>query len=286
MLVGAFAILYGYAAWKPDRGDVAIAIGLTAKVAGPTAWLGMVVAGRAAPSLFPLILCTDIIWWLPLCWYLLRRSRWQATMIAWLSVVLHLAASLGLLAVAPGTELNTDLGQRHQWIVESTGLWVATWTLWSLSSLSLLAICSAWSIELHRATKRCAVIAGCVIIAIGVCFDLSGETVMIVQLTRHDLTLAGFSHAARTYQLLSPALANGVYCLGGFVLSCVAWGSGQLRGVIGVVGFAMWFAALILTLATLVNHAAVMTASGAAIMLLYLPWAAALGWRLRRSALS
>lgn len=285
-LVGAFAFLYAYAAWRPERGDIAIAIGLTAKVAGPVAWLGMVVAGRAAPSLFPLVLCTDLIWWLPFGWYLLRHSGWRGTTLAWYSVIVHLAASLGLLLVAPGTELNLDLGQRQQWIVGSTGIWVGTWAFWALSSISLLALCLAWSIELHRVTKRRAVIVGCAIIAMGVGFDLSGETVMIVQLARHDLTLASFANAARTYQLLSPAMANGLYCLGGFILSCIAWKSGQLRGVTGVAGFGMWFAALLLTLATLANQTVMMTASGAVIMLLYLPWAAMLGWRLRRPASS
>jgi len=278
-MVGAFALLYIFAAWRPDQGDIAIAMGLTAKIAGPAVWLGMVIAGRAAPSLFPLVLCTDIIWWLPFCWYLLRQSRWRSTVIVWLSVGLHLAASIGLLLVASGTELNEELDQRHQWIVESTGVWVGTW---SLSSLSLLAVCMAWSIELHRSTRHRAVIVGCVLIAIGVCFDLSGETVLIVQLMRRELSLTSFVEAARTYQILSPAIANGMYCLGGFILSYVAWQSGQLSGVIGVAGFVMWFAALLLTLATLANQTAIMTASGAVIMLLYLPWATVLGWRLRK----
>jgi hypothetical protein len=241
----------------------------------------LVAAGRQVPSLFPLVLCTDIIWWLPFCWYLLRKSRWRGTVIAWISVGLHLAASLGLLLVASGTELNPELEQRHQWIVDSTGVWVATWSCWALSSLSLLGLCWAWSIELHRATKYRAVIVGCALIAIGVCFDLSGETIMIVQLTRPELSLESFTEAARLYQLLSPAIANGLYCLGGFILSYVAWKSGQLRGVTGMAGFAMWFAALVLTLATLLNQATIMTASGVAIMLLYLPWATSLGWRLR-----
>lgn len=283
-MVGAFALLYAWAAWRPERGDVAIAIGLAAKVGGPVAWLGMVCAGRATASLFPLVMSADMIWWLPFCWYLLRGSRWRGTALAWFSVVVHLAASLGLLLVAPGTELTADPAQRQQWILESTGTWVAAWTCWSISSTSLLAVCLAWSIELRRRTQRRLIMVGCALIAMGVCCDLSGETVMIVQLTRHDLTLAGFSHAARAYQWLSPVIANGLYALGGFILSCVAWKSGQLRGATGAAGFVMWFAALILTLATLVNHTAIMTASGAAIMLLYLPWAATLGWRLRNTA--
>lgn len=280
-IVGGFACLYLFAAWRPDQGDIAVAIGLTAKVAGPVGWLGMVAAGHSVPSLFPLVLCTDIIWWLPFCWYLLRKSRWRGTAIAWLSVGLHLAASLGLLLVARGTELNPDWGQRQQWIVESTGIWVATWSCWALSSLSLLAVCWAWSIELHGSTGHRAVIVGCALIAIGVCFDLTGESIMVVRLTRGELSLASFAQAARTYQILSPAIANGLYCLGGFILSYVAWKSGQLRGIIGVAGFLMWFAALVLTWATLANQTAVMTASGAAIMLMYLPWATVLGWRLR-----
>ncbi len=279
--IGACGLLYLYAAWRPEQADVAIAVGLVSKMMGPIAWLGMLGLGRATPALFPLVVGGDIIWWLPFAWFLLRRTPWRKTVIAWFSVAAHLAASVGLLLVAQGTELNTDLAARQQWIVASIGIWVATWTCWSVSSLSLLAVCLAWSDTLRQPGKWRLAEFAAAIVAVGVCFDLAGESVAVTQLTRSGLSLPDFAFYARWYQWLSPLVANGLYPVGGIVLSCLAWQSGQLRGAAGVAGFAMWSCAIILTIATLVSQTAIMTASGALIMLLYLYWATSLGIRWR-----
>ena len=53
---------------------------------------------------------------------------------------------------------------------------------------------------------------------------------MIVRATRGDLAQAQFAAAMRHYELLGPAAANGLYCVGGLLLSGVSWRSGWLRG--------------------------------------------------------
>ena len=284
-LVGLYGLVYLWVAWKPAQGDIPVALGLITKIVGPITWCAMVWGvDQEIAVLFSLVLWCDLVWWLPFCWYLLRHSRLRATVIAWLAVAFHFLASVGLLLVAPGTELTEDFARRQQWISGSTGVWVTTWMCWSLSSISLLALCLPWSQALFRIARSRWIIGGIALIAVGVGFDLAGETVMIVQLTRADLTVSEFVQAARSYQWLSPIIANGLYAVGGCMLSIVAWHAGQMRGLLGGMGFVMWFAAAVLTVATVINQTAIMAVSGAAIMLVFLPWAAWLDWRLRDDA--
>jgi hypothetical protein len=211
-----------------------------------------------------------------------RRGSWRATVIAWAAVVFHLAACAGLLAIVPGTDLALDVAQRQRWVLASIGLWTVAWSLWSLASMSLLALCVAWAMRLCQATSAARwAIAACVVIAAGLACDLCGETIMIGRAARGDLTREQFAATMRGYELLGPAAANGLYCAGGLLLSCVSWRRGWLRAWPGVMGFAMWIVGLGLTAATLVEHRDAMVVTGAGVMLLFIPWAGVMGWRMR-----
>src|SRR5262249_41705516 len=122
-------------------------------------------------------------------------------------------------------------------------------------------------------------IAGCAIILLGVPIDLVGECLNMMGLTRPGLAVEEFARIAWLYGLVSAALANGLYCLGGLVLSLVSWQAAWLRGWLGVVGFVMWSVGMLLTLTALVDFRLGMVVSGGAVMALFVPWAAVVGWR-------
>ena len=84
-----------------------------------------------------------------------------------------------------------------------------------------------------------------------------------------------------THTLLSPGIANGLYCAGGLLLSVVSWRSGWLRGWAGVTGFLTWSVGLSLTVFAFQNHREGVIVSGGLLMALFIPWAAWLGWRMR-----
>ena len=281
-LIAIFGLLYAYAAIVPKHADWAITCGLATKVLGPVGWLVGVAIGEQSPRLFPLMLVGDILWWFPFLFYLLRNSNWRDSVLTWSSVALHLLACVGLLLVSHGTEANGDFAARQRWIQENCGLWTIVWTSWSLSSISLLAFCVVWVGRIHQSIFRHTwTIVGLILIAIGVMVDLCGETVLVVQTTAEKLDADRFHHASRLYQWLSPAVANGLYCAAGLILSGVSWHIGWLRGGLGLAGFAMWVVGLGLTIATISNHLPSMTLTGAGVMLLFLPWAAAIGWKMR-----
>ncbi len=282
VVVALFGLIYAYAAYRPTRADIPVAVGLASKVLGPFAWLLAVTRGEMSPQLFPVLLLGDLLWWFPLLTYLLRRSAWRRAAIAWICVALHLAACVGLLVIAPGTEMAEEPAARQQFVLQATAAWTATWFAWTLSSVSLLAFVVVWSARMNElAPVKVWTYMACAVIAVGLVFDLCGEIVMISVATRAELSVAEFERATRTYQLFGPAVANGLYCLAGIALSGIAWRIGWLKGTVGIGGFVMWSVGLLLTVAAIIESRWTMVVTGAALMLLFIPWAAVVGWKLR-----
>lgn len=295
VVVGLFGLLYAYAAWRPERADIVVAVGLMSKIAGPLGWLVAVSQQQWPVRTFPLVLLGDLLWWFPLLAYLLRNTPLRAAQMMWLSAAVHLVACLGLLFVAPGAELGDLLAPRagftdthawrHAWVAAHRTQWVAVWMVWSVSSLSLLALFIVWAARLWRWRElQATAFAACLVVGCGVLLDLCGESTQIAWAARPELDDLGFLKATLWYQRLSPAAANGLYCCGGMLLSNLSWQIGLVRGGTGVLGMVLWTVGLALTAATMVSSSLGMIVSGAAVMLLYIPFAALLGWKFRRPA--
>lgn len=70
MVVGLYGAIYGLVALRPDQGGVLAAVGLLGKMLGPAGWVLTVQRGELPARTFPLILCNDLVWWLPFLCYL------------------------------------------------------------------------------------------------------------------------------------------------------------------------------------------------------------------------
>jgi uncharacterized protein YqjF (DUF2071 family) len=283
MVVGVYALAYAHVARHPERGTLLVAIGLLGKVLGPLGWLAAVASGELPPRTFPLILANDLLWWFPFLFYFVCGLPARRRIIAWVGVAVHVVASLALLAAAGGTEVVPAMDQRLIWVGEHPAGWAFTWTAWALASMSLSAFAVVWTAELReRGAPRRWVVPACLIVVLGLVFDLVGETVNLVWLTRPGLTVEAFARGARLYAILSAGTANGLYCIGGLVLSAVSWRSGWLRGWIGVLGMAMWGVGLALTVMVILDLGTGMIVTGAGVMVLYIPWATLVGWKMSR----
>jgi hypothetical protein len=277
MIVGLYSVAYAYVARWPDRGAVIVWIGLAGKVLGPIGWLMAVGRGELPPRTFPVILFNDLIWWFPFLFYLVERLPQRRAVIAWVCVGIHVGACLGLLAVRGGTEAVTDFAERQAWVKQWMPIWVAAWLVWSLASMSLLALIIVWSEGLLEfGVARMHAIAGCLVVATGLACDLAGETVNVAWVTRPGQSVDDFARFARLYLWLGAGAANGLYCIGGLWLSLLAWRVGQLRGWLALLGFAMWTVGFGLTAATSIDHRVGMIVTGAGTMALFIPWAAGL----------
>ena len=209
-----------------------------------------------------------------------RRRRYRAH-VAWASVAIHLAAGLGVLLVAPGTDAEPDVAARGAWIAAHATLWRANWLVWMLAAASLLAFCLVWSARLAElGASRRALAAGCAVVAAGVLFDLTSETMLIVWAPRPGLSADEFASLARWYRWLGPGAANGLYCVGGIVLTAEAWRIGWLRGPLGIMGWVMWGVGVLLTVAAIIDSRPLLVASAAGVIALYTVWVGCVGWKL------
>jgi hypothetical protein len=282
LLTNLYGPAYALVASRPRRGTPLAAVGLALKVAGPAYWLAGVWRGTFSPRTFPLVLAADLVWWFPFLIYCVRGLPARRTIVAWVVVAVHVAACLALLASAGGTETEPDVAARARSVAGHVPLWVTTWTVWALASMSLLAFFVAWAARLlELGAARAAVVAGCLTCAAGVSFDLVGESVNLIGPVEPGQTVTEFARATRLYAVLSAGTANGLYCIGGLLLSALSWRVGFLRGRAGALGVVMWLVGLGLTATVVLREEWGMIATGAGVMALYIPWAAWVGWRLR-----
>lgn len=73
--IAAFGLAWLYAAKRPERAILIASLGLLSKILPPLAW-GIAYGVGAWPGrTFLLILCDDLIWWIPLGLYLIRAAR-------------------------------------------------------------------------------------------------------------------------------------------------------------------------------------------------------------------
>jgi hypothetical protein len=282
-----FGLLYALVAWAPEQGDLVVAAALLTKVVIPLAWLTAVGRGEGATQTFLLVLANDLVWWFPFLFYLLRRSSARRAVIAWVGVVVHVLACLGLMVSRGGTEMVADPAERARWVAEHVPLWAATWLVWALASISLLAFTTVWVARLlELGVPRRWALLGWLIVAVGLCFDLVGESLNLIWPTQPGRTVASFAWGARLYGILSAGTANGLYCVGGLLLSWLSWRAGWLRGGVGLLGVAMWLVGLALTVMVVLDHGPGMIVTGAGVMALFVPWEALVGWRFLREGSS
>jgi len=204
---------------------------------------------------------------------------WRPVLI-WLGTLAHVAACVALLVVGPGTEIGGSAAERMEFVAQNGTLWTIAWRVWTVASASFLAFAIAWSAKIweksDEASDRWLSVAACVVALVAVICDLMGESTLI-----HLLPAAKnpteFMAVYRTYQWFSPVVANGLYGIVGLILSAISWRQGWLTGIAGAWGFAIWGVALALTVAAIVDSTFWMTATGAATMVLFVPWSAWVG---------
>jgi hypothetical protein len=273
MLVGTYALAYGYAVWRPERAAPLIAVGLVGKILGPVGWVVMVHSGEWSLRTFPLVLFNDIVWWLPFALFLLDGTKLGGrirSVAPWACATLNaLAAAALLVCLRPGTEMVTDPAARAAYIVAHPILWRGGWGLWIAAALSLLAFYAWWGSRLGAPVwGTAAFLVGLA----GLTCDLSAESLFIGWLPDH---LEGVQRAG---SLLTGGAANGLYTIAGTILTLQ---TRNLRGWLLGWTWCVWAAGYALTGATLAGSAPAIAVFAGALMVLLCPWAAMMGRFLR-----
>ncbi len=276
MVVGTYALGYGYAALRLERAAPFIAIGLVGKVLGPIGWLATVRSGEWPARTFPLVLFNDVVWWLPFALFLIDAAGLGARLRASAGTVCAalnaLATVAMLLWLRDGTEIVSDPSARAAYIVSHLGFWRAGWAIWIAAALALLGFYAWWGARLGAAT---AAKAAFLIALAGLACDVGAESLFIGWLPDHLETLPALQRAG---SLLTGGAANGLYSIAGAMLTLQTKSlPGWLRGW----AWATWTAGFALTLCTLANSIAGIAVSTGLLMALFCPLAALLGRALR-----
>ena len=274
MVIGLYGIGYGYAAARLDRARPFIAIGLAGKVLGPIGWVATVNAGEWPLRTLPLIVFDDFIWWLPFTLFLLEDTRWAQPLRAsapYACALINAAAAVAMLvALRGGSELIADGAQRAAYVAQHPVLWRGGWALWMAAALSLLGFYAWWGACLP--SSAWATIAF-VVAAVGLASDLTAESLFIGWLPR-DLEVIQPAGS-----ILTGGVANGLYTVAGVILTLK---TKALAGPLRWWAWMTWLSGFCLSAFTLTGNRLGMAISAGALMTLFCPWAARMGWKLQR----
>ncbi len=264
MVVGLYGVGYAYAAWRLDRAFPFIAIGLAGKVLGPIGWF---TTSELPWRTFPLIVFDDLIWWIPFAMFLLEGTRvtqFAKRAAPYLCAALHATAAAGtLLLLRGGSEAVTDMHQRTRYLVEHPDHWRAGWFLWMLAALSLAGFYAWWGARVNA-------ILPVAIAALGLACDFAGESIFIGWLPAPDSSLH------RAASLLTGAAGNGFYTIAAIMLT-LSTPSLPFRGW----AWLAWASGIALTIFSITDSPSGVVASSAALMILFIPWVAAMASRMR-----
>lgn len=293
MVVGVYGLLYLHAAWKLSAAWPIIAVGLLGKVLGPVG-MAMTFSDDWPRRLGMICVFNDLIWWLPFGLFLVRGtfvSRKLTALAPWLCVAVH-AAGLVMLAVflKPGSLMETDAMVRATYIAGHVTSWTIGWSTWMLAAATLVGFYAWWGGKLAEGQTAGIATFAVVITAIGMVCDFSGEGSLILLLVDRLPTPAGgsvagwdtapFASVERAFTLSSAGAANGLYAVGGILLTLA---TPDLPKWIRAGMWITWLAAIGMTVAALANHTIGMAISTALLFPPFLVWVAWMGIRWRRS---
>lgn len=272
MVVGFYGVLYASAAWRLDRAKLIIAIGLAGKILGPIGLIMTIHSGEWPLRALSLVVCNDLIWWLPFTLFLLEGTRSAERLRAaapWLCFAANTAAAMAMgLVLRDGTEAAPGFVSRATYIAGHLVAWRVGWGIWMLAGVSLVAFYTWWGAWLS--SSRLAIAAFLVATAGLVC-DLFAESLFLGWLPFRIESIAPLA------SLLTGGAANACYTVAGAMLTL---GTPFLRGPLRVWAWAIWASGLALTIFTLAGGVSGMMISTAALLTLLCPWVAVFGWKL------
>jgi hypothetical protein len=296
MVVGVYGLLYLHAAWRLETAWPIVAIGLLGKVLGP---IGMVMSfSDAWPRRLGMIcVYNDLIWWLPFGLFLVRGTTigWRLAKLApWLCVATHvLALAMTGVFLRPGLALEPNTSARASFVSTHLSHWTVGWATWMVAAASYVGFCAWWASKLqegqavpanHNARTNIATLA-VAIVALGTVFDFSGEGSLILLLVEQvsntvegtvvAINLTSVIRIERAFAILSAGLANGLYTIGGILLTLLTTG---LPKWVQAAMWISWLAGIAMTVSAFVDSNAGFVVSSVVLFppfILWISWMAA-----------
>ena len=273
MVVGVYGLLYLHAAWKLESAWPIIAVGMLGKLLGPIG-MAMSIDVEWPRRVGMICVFNDLVWWLPFGLFLVRGTTFGKRLVAlapWLCVGTHVVA-LAMLALVlrHGGLIETDLVARGRYIAAHPTGWTLGWGTWIVAAASLVGFYTWWGSQL---TARNMAIAAVVITWLGMVCDFCGESLLALLLVERATAVgdvgAAFAGVERSFVLLSAGAANGLYAVGGVLLTLAtpdlpAWVRAAMWGT--------WLAAAGMSVAAVIGSVSGMVVTSAILFPLMLVW--------------
>lgn len=147
-----------------------------------------------------------------------------------------------------GLPLNNTLEQRIIFIDNNNLIWSVSWCIWMFAALGLFTFFVILADDIERTFMRT---VGLTLVAIGMIPDLIAEVIYafvipeIIDQKIPPQTIGVFETLA-TY--LTGYLGNGLYNIGGIILTVLAINQGLFKGWVAIWGIISWFFGLMLSL--------------------------------------
>jgi len=265
MVIGLYGLLYAQAARRLEAARPIILVGLLGKLLGPLGWALAVRDGAWPARTLPLIVFNDLVWWLPFALFLLEGTRLGARVRAAAPPICAATNALAFAALVGWLRHGTELVPLPGWVAFIEGhpvAWRAGWAVWMAAALTLLLFYAWWA---RRVPSARAGALGLLVAVAGACCDLSAESLFVGWLPR------GIERIQAAGTFLTGGMANGLYTLGGIVLTLATPG---LTGGLRVWAWLIWGCGIALSVFAFAGLPTLCAAAATALFLLFCPW----GW--------
>lgn len=176
-----------------------------------------------------------------------------------------------------GMPVGGDLLNRVAFIQAHLTLWQLGWLLWMGCALSLLLFACMLATALPHGLLRT---VGLTLVCLGIIPDLSAETLYAFILPQQGASLETLHLVDQLAMYLTGFLGNGLYNLGGLLLTIELWRSQPALRRFTLLGLVAWLLGLGLSASIALQQLAAAEALTAASMTLSTLWFALIAWQL------
>ena len=163
-------------------------------------------------------------------------------------VIITLACLLMNGPMRDGLPLENTISERMAFIAENRVLWSLSWFAWMLSAIGLFVFCTILADELDKNFLRT---IGIALVGMGIAPDLIAEVIyafVIPEVIDRKINSEVIEVLEIIAMHLTGYLGNGLYNLGGLLLTILAINQGVIRSWIAAWGVIAWILGMLLSL--------------------------------------
>ncbi|MDO3387167.1 hypothetical protein QWI17_15070 [Gilvimarinus sp. SDUM040013] len=171
-----------------------------------------------------------------------------------------------------GFPIDNTVADRMAFIADNGLVWTLSWSVWMLSALGLFVFCAILADNLRLTLWRT---IGLALVGMGIAPDLIAEVLyafVMPKIVAGHLGVELFSLIEVIAMHLTGFLGNGLYNLGGMLLTCLAVRENVVKGWVAAWGLLAWFLGLMLSLSVGIGSIALAEIFTAASMVLSTLW--------------